>query len=59
MYISGQIGFEVDTMKIVRGGVVAEAKQALENMGAILKAAGADYNNVVKTTVLLQVIIIN
>uniref|UniRef100_A0AAQ4QUV4 Reactive intermediate imine deaminase A homolog n=1 Tax=Gasterosteus aculeatus aculeatus TaxID=481459 RepID=A0AAQ4QUV4_GASAC len=44
MYISGQL---------VDGGVKAQAKQALVNMGEILKAAGCDYTNVVKTTVLL------
>ena len=33
--------------------VQEEAKQALTNMGEILKAAGATYKNVVKTTVLL------
>ena len=59
LYISGQIGFEPKTMQIVgredgsKGRVQMEAKQALENMGEILKAAGASYNNVVKTTVLL------
>ncbi len=37
MYISGQIGFEPSTMKIVKGGVRAEARQALVNMGEILK----------------------
>ena len=59
LYISGQIGFEPKTMQIVgrengsKGHVQMEAKQALENMGEILKAAGASYNNVIKTTVLL------
>ena len=40
-------------MEIVKGGVVAEAKQALTNMGHILEAANCSFNNVVKTTVLL------
>ena len=59
LYISGQIGFEPSTMEIVgrengsRGDVQVEAKQALTNMGEILKSAGSTYNNVVKTTVLL------
>ena len=59
LYISGQIGFEPSTMEIVgrqngsKGNVQMEAKQALQNMGEILKAVGASYNNVVKTTVLL------
>lgn len=53
MYISGQIGMDVASGQVVEGGVQAQAKQALVNMGEILKAAGCDYNNVVKTTVLL------
>ena len=37
LYVSGQIGFIPDTMEIVKGGVVAETKQALTNMGFILQ----------------------
>jgi len=54
VYLSGQIGFEPTTMDIVKGGVKAEARQALRNMGEVLKAAGGSFNNVVKCTVLLQ-----
>jgi len=56
LYISGQIGFDPQTMNIVGGGkdVKAEALQALTNMGEILKASGASFNNVVKCTVLLN-----
>ncbi|KAF0024481.1 hypothetical protein F2P81_023283 [Scophthalmus maximus] len=53
MYISGQLGMDVASGQLVDGGVQAQAKQALINMGEILKAAGCDYGNVVKTTVLL------
>ncbi|KAM6349504.1 2-iminobutanoate/2-iminopropanoate deaminase [Podargus strigoides] len=53
MYISGQIGIEPSTGQLVSGGTKEEAKQALKNMGEILKAAGCDYGNVVKTTVLM------
>ncbi|XP_047460319.1 2-iminobutanoate/2-iminopropanoate deaminase isoform X2 [Mugil cephalus] len=53
MYISGQLGLDVASGKLVDGGVQAQAKQALINMGEILKSAGCDYSNVVKTTVLL------
>uniref|UniRef100_A0A8C2PXD4 2-iminobutanoate/2-iminopropanoate deaminase n=1 Tax=Cyprinus carpio TaxID=7962 RepID=A0A8C2PXD4_CYPCA len=52
MYISGQIGMDISGQLVV-GGVQAQAKQALINMGEILKAAGCGYENVVKTTVLL------
>ncbi|XP_067267755.1 2-iminobutanoate/2-iminopropanoate deaminase isoform X1 [Chanodichthys erythropterus] len=53
MYISGQLGMDVASGQLVVGGVQAQAKQALINMGEILKAAGCGYENVVKTTVLL------
>uniref|UniRef100_A0A3Q4HB74 Reactive intermediate imine deaminase A homolog n=1 Tax=Neolamprologus brichardi TaxID=32507 RepID=A0A3Q4HB74_NEOBR len=53
MYISGQLGMDVASGKLVDGGVQAQAKQVLINIGEILKAAGCDYSNVVKTTVLL------
>ncbi|XP_063041452.1 2-iminobutanoate/2-iminopropanoate deaminase-like isoform X2 [Engraulis encrasicolus] len=53
MYISGQLGLDTASGQLVEGGVQAQAKKALDNMGQILKAAGCDYGNVVKTTVLL------
>ncbi|XP_024920882.1 2-iminobutanoate/2-iminopropanoate deaminase isoform X2 [Cynoglossus semilaevis] len=53
MYISGQLGMDVASGQLVDGGVQAQARQALVNMGEILKAAGCNYSNVVKTTVLL------
>jgi len=53
LYVSGQLGMDPETGNLVSGGVEEQCRQALQNMGAILKAAGADYNNVVKTTVLL------
>ena len=37
LYISGQIGFIPETMEVIKGGVVAETKQALTNMGKQLK----------------------
>ncbi|XP_036422180.1 2-iminobutanoate/2-iminopropanoate deaminase isoform X1 [Colossoma macropomum] len=53
VYVSGQLGMDVASGQLVAGGVQAQAKQALINMGEILKAAGCGYENVVKTTVLL------
>ncbi|XP_041046243.1 2-iminobutanoate/2-iminopropanoate deaminase [Carcharodon carcharias] len=53
MYISGQLGLDPATGQLVAGGTTQEAKQALINMGEILKAANCNYDNVVKTTVLL------
>ncbi|KAM9308901.1 2-iminobutanoate/2-iminopropanoate deaminase isoform 2-T2 [Gastrophryne carolinensis] len=53
MYVSGQLGMDPASGQLVSGGVKNEANQALINLGEILKAAGCDYCNVVKTTVLL------
>ena len=41
------------TGKVVEGGIEAQTEQVLKNIGAILKEAGLDYSNVVKTTCLL------
>lgn len=53
MYISGQLGMDPASGQLVEGGVHAQTKQALVNMGEILKSANCGYENVVKTTVLL------
>ncbi|XP_034466263.1 2-iminobutanoate/2-iminopropanoate deaminase-like isoform X2 [Hippoglossus hippoglossus] len=53
VYISGQLGMDPASCQLVEGCVQAQTRQALENMGEILKAAGCGYENVVKTTVLL------
>ncbi|XP_070692105.1 2-iminobutanoate/2-iminopropanoate deaminase-like [Pempheris klunzingeri] len=52
MYVSGQLGMDPASGQLVEG-VQAQTRQALVNMGEILKAAGCGYENVVKTTVLL------
>ena len=54
LFVSGQLGLDPATKKLVEGGVAAEAGRALENIGAILEAAGGTPADVVKTTVLLQ-----
>jgi len=54
MYISGQLGLDPKTMELVSPDVEAQTKQALNNMGEILKCAGLSFSNVVKTTVLLK-----
>lgn len=53
LYLSGVLGAD-KIGKLVEGGAVAEARQALTNMGHILKEAGSNYNKVVKTTIFLQ-----
>ena len=54
LFISGQGPFNPKTMEIVDGDVKAQTSQVLKNIDAILKEAGADFSNVVKTTVFLK-----
>ena len=54
LFIAGQLGIDPAVGKLVDGGVEKQTEQALDNIEAILKAAGADLDTVVKTTVLLQ-----
>lgn len=54
LFVSGQIGINPKSGELAKNGIADEAKQALENLKAILESAGTDINNVVKTTVFLQ-----
>ncbi len=54
LYISGQIPLDPASMKIVEGGIQEQTTQVLTNIGAILKEAGYDYTDVVKSTCLLS-----
>ena len=53
LYISGQLPVDGATGKMTEG-IEAQTRQSLDNLGHILREAGYDYSNVVKTTVLLQ-----
>lgn len=54
VFISGQIPINPQTSSIVDGGIKEQTEQVLKNVGAILKEAGMDYSNVVKSTCLLS-----
>ena len=54
LYISGQVPLIPTTMKLVEGGIKEQTIQVMENIGAILKAAGYDYSDVVKSTCFLS-----
>jgi len=54
LFISGQIPLDPITMKIVEGGIQEQTEQVLDNIGAILNAAGYSYADVVKSTCLLS-----
>jgi 2-iminobutanoate/2-iminopropanoate deaminase len=48
---SGQIPLNAQTGNLVDGGIAAQTRQVLENLRAILEAAGSSMARVVKTTV--------
>jgi 2-iminobutanoate/2-iminopropanoate deaminase len=53
VFCSGQIALDPATGVLLEGDVVAQARQALDNLGAVLAAAGASFANIVRTTIFL------
>ena len=53
LFISGQVGLDPKTGTIVNGGVQAQTRQTLQNIGAILGVAGLSFEKVAKVTVFL------
>ncbi|HTK27413.1 MAG TPA: RidA family protein [Pyrinomonadaceae bacterium] len=53
IFCSGQIPIDVATGEFVSEGVAEQTEQVLKNLAAVLDAAGATLNNVVKTSVFL------
>ena len=53
LFTSGQIGLEPASGNLVEGDITAQTRQVLDNVGALLKAAGTDFAHVLKTTVFL------
>ncbi|KAL0302037.1 UNVERIFIED_CONTAM: Reactive Intermediate Deaminase A, chloroplastic [Sesamum radiatum] len=53
LFVSGVLGLIPETGKFVSDGVEDQTEQVLKNMGEILKASGAGYSSVVKTTIML------
>lgn len=54
LFISGQIPIDPAVGKITATGITEQVEQVMKNIGAILEAAGLNFNNVVKTTCLLS-----
>ncbi|SDN05431.1 2-iminobutanoate/2-iminopropanoate deaminase [Methylobacterium phyllostachyos] len=53
VYLSGQTPLDPATGRLVEGGIDTQAHQCLRNLGAILKSAGLDFDDVVKCNVFL------
>jgi 2-iminobutanoate/2-iminopropanoate deaminase len=54
LYVSGQIALDVLTGELVNETIEAEATKVMNNIEAILKAAGMDWKNIVKTSIFLK-----
>lgn len=54
LYVSGQLPIDAKTGKFPEGGVKEQIVQVFTNLGYVLKEAGYDFSNVVKTTVYLK-----
>jgi 2-iminobutanoate/2-iminopropanoate deaminase len=53
VFLSGQIALDPATGELCAGDVVAQAELVMENIGALLAAAGLAFANVVKSTIFL------
>ena len=53
LYTSGQIGIDIETGKLVKGGIEIETMRVLQNIEAILKAADINKSHIIKLTVFL------
>ncbi|MEP7176368.1 MAG: RidA family protein [Gemmatimonadales bacterium] len=53
LFTAGQVGFDPATGELVDGGIAEQTARVLENLRAILTAAGVDVTSVVKTSVFL------
>lgn len=53
LFVSGQVAIDPATGSLVSGDIRTETRRVLDNLGALLTAAGLDYSAVVRTTVFL------
>jgi 2-iminobutanoate/2-iminopropanoate deaminase len=53
LFVSGQGHLDPETGALVTGDLATETRRVMDNIGAILKAAGASFDHVVRTTVYL------
>lgn len=54
IFVSGQIPFNPDKNEMVKGSIADQTEQSLKNVKAVLEAAGATLDDVVKCTVFLK-----
>ncbi len=54
MFISGQVGMNPKTGKIIKDSISEETEQVMKNLSSILNEASISFENVVKTTIFLS-----
>ena len=54
VFVAGQLGLDPATGQIVEGGITAQTERVFANLRAVLEAAGASLDSIVKTTVFLS-----
>ena len=54
LFLSGQVSLDPATQQLVPGDIAAQTTRVLENLKAVLEAAGSSLDRVVKTTVYLK-----
>ena len=53
LWVSGQVALDPATGELIPGDVVAQTERVMENLGAVLAAAGAGFHDVVRCTIYL------
>jgi len=54
LYTSGQIALHPETGELITSDIETETKQVMENMKAVLEAAGTNFSNVIKATIFIS-----
>ena len=53
LFVSGQIALDPTTGQLIEGDVAAQTRRVMDILGALLKAAGLSFSDVVRTTIFL------
>jgi len=53
LFCSGQIPLDPKSGRIVSGNIATQTRRVMDNIGAILRAGGLTFNNIIKTTIFL------
>lgn len=54
LYTTGQIAIDPQTGQLVKGDIEVQTRRVMDNLGALLSAAGLSFSDVVKTTIFIR-----